>query len=105
MSNSKDIAGLIGPTLIAAAISEAMNLHIWANNIAPVTYLDGCCWPFNRPCSQSLDGWLALQLEFYWPTRPTLEVAQHLNDEASGLRVTAPFGSSATDVRAGVDTK
>jgi hypothetical protein len=41
MTNSKQIAGLIGPTLIVLTISEAMNLHIWANNIAPVTYLNG----------------------------------------------------------------
>ncbi len=41
MTNSKQIAGLIGPTIIGIAltISEAMNLQIWANNIAPVTYL------------------------------------------------------------------
>lgn len=41
MANSKQLAGLIGPTLIAVTLSEAMNLHIWANNIAPVTYLNG----------------------------------------------------------------
>lgn len=41
MTNSKHIAGLIGPTLIALTTSEAMNLHIWATNIASVTYLNG----------------------------------------------------------------
>ena len=41
MTNSKQIAGLICPTLIAFTTSEAMNLHIWAPNIAPVTYLNG----------------------------------------------------------------
>jgi proline iminopeptidase len=41
MTNSKQLAGLIGPTAIAVAISEAMNFHIWAVNIAPVTYLNG----------------------------------------------------------------
>ena len=41
MTNSKRIAGLIGPTLVALTLSEAMNLHIWAINIAPVTYLNG----------------------------------------------------------------
>ena len=41
MPNSKHIAGLIGPTLIALTTSEAMNLHIWATNLAPVTYLNG----------------------------------------------------------------
>jgi len=41
MTNSRKIAGLIGPTIIALTISEAMNFHIWAVNIAPVTYLNG----------------------------------------------------------------
>ena len=41
MTNSKKIAGLVGPTSIALTISEAMNFHIWAVNIAPVTYLNG----------------------------------------------------------------
>lgn len=41
MSNSKKIAGLIGPTTIVLTISEAMNSHIWVVNIAPVTFLNG----------------------------------------------------------------
>ncbi|WP_081145724.1 alpha/beta fold hydrolase [Niastella vici] len=41
MTNSNKIAGLVGPTIIALTLSEAMNFHIWAVNIAPVTYLNG----------------------------------------------------------------
>ena len=41
MTSSKHLAELIGPTLIAIAISEAMNLPIFANNPAPVVYLNG----------------------------------------------------------------
>lgn len=41
MTNSKHLAELIGPTLIAISISEAMNLPIFANNPAPVVYLNG----------------------------------------------------------------
>lgn len=41
MQNSKLIAGLAGPMLIALSLSEAINYHIWAINIAPVTYLNG----------------------------------------------------------------
>ncbi len=41
MTNSKRIAELLGPTLIAMAISEALNAHIWIANIAPVIYLNG----------------------------------------------------------------
>jgi hypothetical protein len=41
MTNSKQIAGLIGPTLIALGVTETVNLHISATNITPVIYLNG----------------------------------------------------------------
>jgi uncharacterized membrane protein HdeD (DUF308 family) len=44
MTNSKHIAGLIGPTLIALCISEAINLRILATsnaNLPSVVYLNG----------------------------------------------------------------
>lgn len=41
MANSKQLAGLIGPTLIVLSITEAMNLQIFASNIPPVVYLNG----------------------------------------------------------------
>jgi hypothetical protein len=37
MTNSKHIAQLIGPTLIALTLSETVNLKIWRVNVAPVT--------------------------------------------------------------------
>jgi hypothetical protein len=74
MTNSKQIAKLIGPTLIALTISEAMNLHIWASNIAPVTYLNGTLlfiaglsivrvhnrWTGGWPVMVTLVGWVAI---------------------------------------------
>lgn len=41
MENSNKIAGLVGPTIIALTICETMNFHIWAVNVAPVTFLNG----------------------------------------------------------------
>jgi uncharacterized membrane protein HdeD (DUF308 family) len=44
VTNSKHIAGLIGPTLIALCISEAINLRILATsnaNLPSVVYLNG----------------------------------------------------------------
>ncbi|MBZ5514411.1 MAG: hypothetical protein LAN62_06140 [Acidobacteriia bacterium] len=32
---------MIGPTLIALGVTETLNLHIWATNIAPVIYVNG----------------------------------------------------------------
>jgi hypothetical protein len=41
MAGSRDIAGLVGPSLMAIAASEAINLRIWATSLAPVVYLNG----------------------------------------------------------------
>jgi hypothetical protein len=74
MTDSKHIARLIGPTLIAVTISEALNLEIWATNMAPVTYLNGCMlfvaglsivrvhnrWTLAWPLVVTLVGWGAI---------------------------------------------
>ena len=44
MTDSKRVAGLLGPSLIAITLSEMMNAHIWAAIVAPVTYLAGALW-------------------------------------------------------------
>lgn len=44
MTNSKHIAGLVGPTLIALNLSEALNPHIWATVPTTQTYLAGALW-------------------------------------------------------------
>jgi hypothetical protein len=38
---SRQIARIVGPTLIALGISEALNLDAFAGNAAPVVYLNG----------------------------------------------------------------
>ena len=74
MTDSKSIAGLIGPTVIALILSEAMNFHIWSTNIAPVTYLNGTIlfvaglaivrahnrWIRSWPVLVTLAGWFAI---------------------------------------------
>ena len=74
MENSKQLAGLVGPTLTVLGVSEALNLHIWAANIAPVTYLDGVLlfaaglaivrahnvWTRRWPVLITLAGWCGL---------------------------------------------
>src|SRR6476619_3317325 len=44
MASSKQLAGLVGPTLIVLSTSETLNLPIWATGIPPVTYLAGTLW-------------------------------------------------------------
>ncbi|MGE5108031.1 MAG: alpha/beta fold hydrolase [Sphingobacteriales bacterium] len=41
MTNSKYLAGLIGPSLIAITVSETLNVHIWAANTAAGVHLNG----------------------------------------------------------------
>lgn len=74
MENSKRIAGLIGPSLIAITISEALNVHIWAANIAPAIHLNGTLlfvaglsivrahnhWIRGWPVIVTLVGWFAI---------------------------------------------
>jgi hypothetical protein len=74
MTNSKQIAGLIGPTMIVLAASEALNFHIWENNIPPVTYLNGTLlfvaglatvrahnrWKRGWPILVTLAGWIVM---------------------------------------------
>jgi cation transport ATPase len=68
------MAGLIGPTIVALTLSEAMNLRIWAHNMAPVVYLNGALlfvaglaiirahnrWTFGWPVMVTIAGWMAL---------------------------------------------
>jgi len=74
MTTSKNIAQLIGPTLVVVTLSEALRIEIWASNIAPVTYLNGCLlfvaglsivrvhnrWTLAWPVVVTLVGWGAI---------------------------------------------
>jgi hypothetical protein len=74
ITSSKQIAGLLGPTLVALTASESMNLHIWKTNLAPVTYLNGLFlfvaglsivrahnrWTRTWPVTVTLVGWAVL---------------------------------------------
>lgn len=44
MTRSREIAGVLGPTVMVLAVSEAKNLQIWATGNAPLTYLAGLLW-------------------------------------------------------------
>ncbi|MGB9148996.1 MAG: hypothetical protein WCB36_01995 [Burkholderiales bacterium] len=79
MPNSKNIAGLLGPTLIAISASEALNFHIWATNSAAVIYLNGTLlwigglaivrahnhWVRGWPVIISLIGWFIMILGLF----------------------------------------
>ena len=72
--DSKKLAVLVGPTLIALGVTEAINLDVFANQIAPVVYLNGAIlfvaglaiirthnlWTWRWPIILTLTGWGAL---------------------------------------------
>ena len=75
-AESRRIAGLVGPTLLALSASEALNYRIWRDNLAPVAYLDGALlfvgglaivrahnrWRWGWPLLTTLTGWSATAL-------------------------------------------
>jgi uncharacterized membrane protein HdeD (DUF308 family) len=73
MTNSKRIAGLIGPTLVAMTISESewMNPHLYEDQIAPVVYLSGTLLfvaglSIVRAHNRWTGGWLVLVTLMGW---------------------------------------
>jgi hypothetical protein len=74
MTNSKRVAGLVGPTLVAIAASEMINPDIWSAVTAPVTYQAGTLlfvaglaivsahnrWTWSWPVIVTLVGWFAM---------------------------------------------
>jgi len=73
MRDSRGIAGLIGPVLVAVAASEALNIRIFAGMPAAFVYLNGTVlfvagfaiirahnvWTWRWPVAVTLTGWLA----------------------------------------------
>ena len=71
---SKQLAGLIGPTLVALGATEALNIHIFENQIAAVVYLNGTIlcvvglalvrahnrWSWRWPTLITITGWVLL---------------------------------------------
>jgi hypothetical protein len=80
MANSRNIAGLLGPTMIAIALSEALNLRMLTSFIgpshAPLVYLNGTLlfvaglsivrvhnvWTRGWPVLVTVVGWFVLLL-------------------------------------------
>jgi hypothetical protein len=120
-AQSEDIAGLVGPTLMALSASEALNYRVWEENLAPVTYLDGALlfvgglsivrahnrWMRGWPLLTTLAGWSALALglvrmfapEARQPERNTAIDGVLAAMFASGLVLTCKAYRPATDQR------
>ena len=96
MTNSKNIAGLIGPTLIALTITETINVHIWASNTAAGVYLNGAIlfvaglsivrahnlWVRAWPVIVTLVGWFVMLLGLFRMFAPELQLKGAQNTSA-----------------------
>ena len=74
LAQSRLIAGLVGPALVATNVSETINLGIWKTNLFPVTYLNGTLllvagiaivrahnrWTLGWPVLVTITGWIFL---------------------------------------------
>jgi hypothetical protein len=88
MTNSKNIAGLVGPTLIVLTISETINIHIWAGNTAAGVHLNGAIlfvaglsivrahnlWVRAWPVMVTLVGWFVILLGLFRMFAPELQL-------------------------------
>ncbi len=89
MANSKNIAGLIGPAIVAITLSETVNNHIWSGNTAAGVYLNGAIlfvaglalvrahnlWVRGWPVLITLTGWFIMLLGLFRMFFPELQLA------------------------------
>jgi len=78
-TNSKKLAGMVGPVLLAISCSEAINMDIYIHQSAPVVYLNGVLlfiaglalvrahnhWALDWSILVTIVAWLALALGLY----------------------------------------
>ena len=88
MVNSKNIAGLIGPSIVAITLSETVNIQIWAGNSAAGVYLNGAIlfvaglaivrahnfWVRGWPVLITLTGWFIMLLGLFRMFFPELQL-------------------------------
>jgi hypothetical protein len=88
MTNSKSVAGLLGPTIIALILSENefVNPHLYDAQIPPVVYLSGTLllvaglaivrthnqWTVGWPVLVTVIGWFAVLLGLFRMFAPTI---------------------------------
>jgi len=96
MTNSKQLAGLIGPTIIAVTISESINVHIWAANTAAGIYLNGTLlfvaglsivrshnyWVRDWSVLVTLTGWFVMLLGLFRMFAPEMQMEGAKNTTA-----------------------
>jgi hypothetical protein len=107
MAHSRRIAGLIGPTMLALGVTEAMNMDVFANQIAPVVYLNGAIlfvaglgivrahnvWTWHWSMIITLVGWIALIGGLWRMAAPSAPQAPENVFTYAGLAAIATIGA------------
>jgi hypothetical protein len=108
MANSKNIAGILGPSLMALSASEAANVNVWASDTPAGIYFNGAAlfvaglaivrehnfWVRDWTLMVTVLGWSALMIGLFRMFAPEfhLREAQH---PAVLLELTLPFMAGA----------
>lgn len=101
MANSKNIAGLLGPSLVAITLSETVNIHIWAGNTAAGVHFNGSVlfvaglaivrahnlWVRSWPVLVTLTGWAIMLLGLFRMFFPELQLEAAKHTTAVSLEI------------------
>lgn len=88
MADSKYLAGLIGPSLVAITITETINVHIRASKPAAGVFLNGVLlfvaglaivrahnlWVWSWPVVVAVVGWLVMAIGLFRMAAPKLQL-------------------------------
>lgn len=92
MNRSRSLAGLVGPTLVVLAATEALNMDVYEHQTPNVVYLNGTIlfvaglamvrahnrWLMGWPVFVTLAGWIGLLAGLYrmvWPHAPQADAS------------------------------
>ncbi len=108
MADSRQIAGLVGPSLIVLTIPEAINAHVFVTQTAPVVYLNGGLlfvagfsivrshnrWTRSWPVMVTLVGWVGILAGLFRMFFPELgrQGAQSLVTVIASAVITSAIG-------------
>jgi len=107
MANSKYIAGLLGPAIVAITLSETVNIHIWAANTAAGVHFNGAVlfvtglaivrahnlWVRGWQVLVTLAGWFLMLLGLFRMFFPELQLEAAKHTTAVGTEAMLLFAA------------
>jgi hypothetical protein len=110
MTDSRKLAGLVGPVMVALAATEILNYRIWDTGVPQVIYLNGTLlvvaglsmvrahnrWIMSWPVLMTLAGWILLLGGLYRMIAPEAKQAPRTPALDAGLVVMLAVGALLT---------